>query len=180
MRLGENRKMNIAVRSDVELREAVQQIGYELTQLCDAHVEMHRHDGGHIPVACMESAVIHARSLIEFFENKRKKADDIVPADFLDDWAVPTSESWGRLCDFVPITHKHLMHLTWERVGNSTTTSYHIDRMAFDVVAIMKVFLAALKQHDSPAFGDLELAMQVAQASLAKAERSDLTAPADS
>jgi hypothetical protein len=62
--------------------------------------------------AALESALLHARSLIEFILDKPRRSDDMRPADFYPGWEGPPADVREQLDDERRLLHKYLVHLS--------------------------------------------------------------------
>lgn len=72
--------------------------------------------------AVLESFLIHARALTDFFQNKKTRSTDIVVGDFLDDWSVDVAD-WLR--EERQRIDKEIAHLTTERTTGTPKTKQH-------------------------------------------------------
>ena len=98
--------------------------------------------------AYLESMLLHARALAEFFVLSRSRPTDIRRWDFADEWTPTPAEAVTRLTDHVPTLDRHLSHLTWERVEAGTPLwEYH--GVADDVLTIAFAWLDHLNKTDS-------------------------------
>lgn len=68
--------------------------------------------------AVLESALLHARSLIEFMLDDARYADDMRPDAFYPGWPGPQGPVRDELDAERKLLHKHLVHLTWARAGS--------------------------------------------------------------
>jgi hypothetical protein len=57
--------------------------------------------------AVLESALLHARSLIEFMLDETRRPDDIRPDDFYPGWPGPADHLGDELDDERKLLHKH-------------------------------------------------------------------------
>ncbi len=129
---------------------------------------------GNLYAACMESALVHARSLVQFLDTKNKRYDDdIVPDDFALGWKPPQSEAFERLTAFIPAIHKHLMHLTWASVRDKTPTDYHEKEMAFDVHEVMGEWVAFAENANAPGAPQFRFAFDHATTTLGMARQAE-------
>lgn len=109
--------MTEPVRTVEELKRGLQHIFYELEMLM---ISCRRLKAG-TPSdswesnAYLESALVHARCLINFFKGAGYHKTDLRPTDFSDD-DLRLSAAVKPLLDDVVVINKHLGHLTWERV----------------------------------------------------------------
>jgi hypothetical protein len=102
---------------------AMSHVGYEATQMTRAATLI----GPGVPTstddqrfawnAALESALLHARALIDFMLDGKSHDDDIRPGDFYPGWSGPPPAVRTRLDRERKLLHKHLVHLTWKRVA---------------------------------------------------------------
>lgn len=110
---------------------AMGHVAYEVTQMTRAATLI----GPGVPTAtddqrtawnaALESALLHARALIEFMLDPKKHDDDIRPDDFYPGWAGPPPAVRARLDAERKLLHKHLSHLTWKRVSDEPAAWDH-------------------------------------------------------
>jgi hypothetical protein len=106
-----------------DLRSGIGDVGYEVDQMTWAASQLRPRTSPVAGVAeraawnaALESALIHARSHIEFMLDEPKHGDDMRPDDFYPGWAGPPPEARAQLDAERKLLHKHLVHLTWDRV----------------------------------------------------------------
>jgi hypothetical protein len=109
--------------TDRNLLAGISGLGYEVWQMTLAagrlpaqSPPMARVADGVAQNAALESALIHARSLIEFMLDPGKYEDDMRPDDFYPNWPGPPEEVRSQLDADRKLLNKFLVHLTWERV----------------------------------------------------------------
>jgi hypothetical protein len=155
-------------RSVVELQAAVEHIAFELQQLADlpaAQVYAAEHlDRDTWEIACFESALLHARNLLDFL-TRTARPDDMSARDFLgSEWYPPKSEELAMLKGLRERINKQLSHITWTRVDapHANNLSPHV--IACAVVRVFSDFVAALQRYRSEQAtwfeGPLGLALQ--------------------
>lgn len=71
----------------------------------------------HVENAMLESLLVHARVLKEFFDSKSRYKDNVIPSDF-----GFTSEDTGISQDVVGRMHKDLAHLSYSRLDRTPDT----------------------------------------------------------
>ena len=92
---------------------------YELEMLNATHYLYDVRDQKHRKGAILESFLLHARNLVEFFEGKPKYEDDLTCRDFQDLNGVPIEGiSLGFPNDFMKLLHKHLAHMSKVRLDD--------------------------------------------------------------
>lgn len=130
-------------RSDDELQKAAFWVGFELTQLTDAVAAMnatalHKRTGEYI--ACYESALLHLRSLVEFFFGKLKTIS-ISPLDFVPEWDSEKELSgFPAKDDIYKLLSKRLVHLDWARVEDDPAEADIIHLLPEAIKAIARSF----------------------------------------
>ncbi len=80
----------------------------------------------------LESFLVHARVLHDFFCQSRRWEDDIVASDFVGTWAKPSESDYGYLNAQKERLDKALAHLTTTRV------KYDTDGKVWDVATIRR------------------------------------------
>jgi hypothetical protein len=103
-----------ALRTKTELKNAVIHLSYEMKQMMAAAALLVRDgDGKDTSAAFLESALLHARNLIEFLTQK-PKADLVTSQHFLRNWTSSSNyEAENKELN------NWLAHLTWLRVNDS-------------------------------------------------------------
>lgn len=139
------------------VEEGLRHIGYELEQACQcaALLRAGTHQNDDDPVvhnALLESMLLHARSLIEFFVRPAGRFDDMALNDF-----VATKPRWKRGPDdavarlgtehIKTLLDKHLAHLTWPRVG-SNQPSWTYDDIPEDLWSVTNNWCEYLRRRD--------------------------------
>lgn len=105
--------------------------------------------------ALIESFLIHARVLRDFFCRRRHKPDDVIASDFVSGWTQPPASDYSYISAQKDRLDKALAHLTTTRVR------YDSEGKQWDVVTIMREikpmierFLAELPDDRKPWFKD--------------------------
>lgn len=158
-----------------QLDFAALHVGYELVQL--AKMSRRLQDPtlpGDAHNACLESMLLHARSLIEFTIEGRGKANDLHRSEFLPKWAPPKGEEAKRLRRAMPVLHKHLAHLTWERVDEGSQEWDYGDVVA-DLLHVFGAFVAELRAAGAPGEAPLTAALVQARAAIASSPTRRMT-----
>jgi len=133
---------------------ALQHFCYEFEQMCAMPGAMQRVDvlgEGDVYVACLESMLIHARSLISFLLGKenRQLQNAILPSRFVRNWKAPKSDASARLRKYEPVISQQLAHLTIERTTSGEIGDYHLVQLVPDLVETLEAFVEYLKVGDS-------------------------------
>lgn len=113
---------------------------YELEMLNATAQLYDPRDEKHSRSAILESFLLHARNLIEFFEGKPKYDDDLTCLDFLDEEGKPIQ---GVVLNF-PNTfktalHKHLAHMSKVRVKHKP--GWEIEKIRIEMNKEAKKFI---------------------------------------
>jgi hypothetical protein len=135
-------------RTVSELQEALHHIGYELWMTAEASMRIRsaQRDDDVIGInAYLESMLLHARALSDFFvDTKRGFPSDVRRTDFGDtDWQPGPAEPVARIKANSPVIDKRLAHLTWERV-NGDPHGWRFTDAAADLVAVADEWSAYL------------------------------------
>jgi hypothetical protein len=153
-------------RSHNELRGAVPDIDFELSQLVDTAVLLREFRESQndlapaasrqaaIEVASLESGLLHLRNVIDFFNTDQRR--DITARDFLDGerWAIPRTDAWKRLRSVRKMLDKHLSHISWERViarsrdPGGENPVWPLERLADDSLEVSTAFVGELRARD--------------------------------
>ena len=107
-----------------------------------------------LQIACLESGLLHVRSLTEFFDSASER--DVTASDFIGTWwSPPKTEALKRLRTSRGLLDKHLSHLTWERAAHRAENAdgenprWSVAGLAADVLIVFETFVAELKRRDS-------------------------------
>jgi hypothetical protein len=118
--------------TDHDLLAGIGHLGYEVTQMTWAAGRLRTQSSpaasvaeGAAQNAALESGLIHARSLIEFMLDEPRHDDDMRPDDFYPGWVGPPAEVRTQLDAERKLLHKHLVHLTWQRVKDEPAAWDH-------------------------------------------------------
>ncbi len=104
--------------------------------------------------ALVESFLLHARVLAEFFCSEGRK-DDIVAADFIPGWIRPTSSDWPYTEGCKTRLNKALAHLTMRRVTEyQTAEPWDIAKMKSELDNVIRRFHVELPVEMQPWFQD--------------------------
>lgn len=146
-------------RSPSEYVDAAGHVAYELDQLVqtsrwlqDTTLPTAVHN------ACLESMLVHARSLTHFLVVARDRSSDLHRDNFAGAWSPTPSEATARLLATLPVANKHLAHLTWERITQGQQP-WEYPNIAADVVRVFSEFLAEAKTYGRPGVLILESAL---------------------
>lgn len=131
-----------------DLDVAASHVVYEWVSLAEMTAELAKVTGQRalIENALLEAVLLHNRCLINFVCGNLKGGhakNDIQPADFLRrDWW-PEDEQFDRqLRGRLPMLNKHLAHLSWERVTDSTPVLWSVILVSHQTHWGMKLFTA--------------------------------------
>ena len=129
-------------RSDEELKSAAVHLHYEISMLFEA-VKL----AGTAPQpsslwnAVLESALVHARVLFDFFDpnpGTRKNLDDVIAADFFSGgWQGPNWET--KVSDLRSRINKKVAHLSYSRVENEI---WELDAFVAPLIGPIRRFLS--------------------------------------
>jgi len=105
-------------------------------------------------VACLEAALLHSRALIEFLfgrprtdGTRHRKASDESPRRFGTSWQANNPTAFDGWLDMID---KHLVHLSMNRVGNTSTAPAHFLTDIVDgLLAEVNDFVKALERDNS-------------------------------
>lgn len=142
-------------RSPDDLKRAWVEVQYEYSMLEQTATLLHAGnlDDTTVQNAVLESFLLHARALIDFFYPTRPRPDDIIAADFFssaDEWESLRAPPDPELEETRTRAHKRLAHLSFERLNATPETR------EWDVAAIfgkLEAAYEAFKQHASAAIG---------------------------
>jgi hypothetical protein len=135
---------HMAERSDADLKEGLKHVGYELYMLAESAAQLAATVWGSVEHnAYLEAQLLHARSLIDFFvvvkDEKSYRPDDMRRTEFAREWTPAPAEAVVRLRAAPKVIHKHLAHLTWERI-NTAGTEWKYVTIAGDVVDVARAW----------------------------------------
>lgn len=150
-------------RSPEQLELAALHVSYELVQLVkmSCYLEVQPLPG-ELHNACLESLLLHARSLIDFLLLGKGSSGDLHRSDFIPMWAPVKGEETKRLRAAMPMLHRHLAHLTWERV-DASEQEWSYRHIAADVLHVYADFVAQGRATDAPGLAQLESALMQAK-----------------
>lgn len=137
-------------RSSEELENGLDQVGYELRMMAHATSilrcaqQQEVGDSRMLQNALLESALLHVRSLIEFFIHDCKRPSDICRTDFAPDWEPAPQDVAKRLRERQQMLHRYLAHLTWERVDRSAP-AWEYPTVADDVLQVARAWSEHLR-----------------------------------
>jgi hypothetical protein len=139
-------------RDRESLRAAVLDIDFELHQLVDV-ARQAEPPTGTLEVASLESALLHVRNLLAFFDGG--EPNWITVKDYLPRWSPPKSVAMRRLRGMRDLLNAHLSHLSWERVTNRANMAdnpeWSVHGLADDVLMVFTAFVERLQAVDSEA-----------------------------
>lgn len=157
MALRVGRRAGGDVRSAEQRKRAATHIAYEVAAL-EVTSEIFEQTSDRF---VFEAFLIHARSLRDFFWEKRsgrgKRANDVVAEEFFADSQVWRSaegpKTRGILDTWEPID-RQLTHLTWDRADPSRFRDLerYVPTLASELLEQWEKFLAALSREDAGAF----------------------------
>ena len=129
-------------RTTKELKGGLQQLTYEFNMLNSlAYIlAFDRNAQGVIHNALLESFLIHARTLIDFFYDECPYPDDIIAAHFLakEKWESIRLEKSQLLGNVVKNANKYLAHITYTRLQGKISWPYM--KIANEIEAIKNIF----------------------------------------
>lgn len=118
MKKGENQVPDRDSRSQNDLKQASFHLNYELNMLFISRVALTNArnneptaiKNAYLLNAILESFLIHARNLIDFFYSNSRYSDDVVAEDFIYDWRTQEPTATDLLNDTRTRANKHLVH----------------------------------------------------------------------
>lgn len=153
-------------KSPQDFNNATGHIAYELEQLvATSRYLAARTLPGVLHNACLESMLVHVRSLADFLLCDKGDPTDLHRSAFVGAWTPPPSEQATELRKARWVINKHLAHLTWNRVGHGGTP-WSSDDLAGYVVHVFGEFVAEAVAQGAPASAVFESALARAQALL--------------
>lgn len=154
-------------RTHADLVEGLEHVGYELTMTAETSALLRWAPDGVVHDALLESMLLHVRSLTDFFvyTSPRPKPTDILRTDFAPEWTPPQPEATRALAGRDAL-HKHLAHLTWERVDDGKQ-SYAL-AAAQDIIVIADAWSRHLAVHAPALQPVLQKSVLDAQAAVAR------------
>ncbi|HZM79646.1 MAG TPA: hypothetical protein VFC19_28270 [Candidatus Limnocylindrales bacterium] len=137
------------VKTQTELIDGLRHVGYEVTMTAESAARLGRHvTDEFVRNALLESMLLHIRSLTDFFvyTNPRPRPTDMLRIHFAPEWTAPKPEATRVLAGRNAL-HKHLAHLTWERVDQGKQ-GYPL-AAAQDIIRIADAWSRHLGAHDA-------------------------------
>lgn len=139
------------MRMDDELTQAMGHIGSELYMLCAVGARLRDGDilgDDAVRAACIESVLIHARVLRDFFIG-HARYDDLNRTEFAAgaDWQPTPEQAVARLRAQKESVDKFLAHLTWSRV-DVTWPELDYQGIVQDVLAIAEAWAEHLRDRN--------------------------------
>ncbi len=141
-------------------------VNYELSTLCEMPTLAARYDEsgpGSVKNACLESALLHGRLLIEFLVGRPQRnggrsrsSRDVAPTDFLPGWEYPEPE---RFDQYLEIIDPHVAHLSKQRSNIGTPKPGYLTSLADDILAGVHFFAQALVAAGSPYASNFQTAV---------------------
>jgi hypothetical protein len=101
--------------------------------------------------ALLESMLLHARTLTDFFVRPSGQRTDIRHDDFTPEapkWTPAPRDAADRARAAIPAMNKHLAHLTWERVEDGKQ-GWQPGTIVQDLMQIAEAWCDHLAQHDA-------------------------------
>lgn len=102
--------------------------------------------------AYLESTLLHARSLADFFVRDSGRRADIRRIDFADEWTPEPNDAVRRVVGTYNDLNKHLAHLTWDRVADAGPTQWSPVVLVTDIVHIADAWSRHLAGTDHELF----------------------------
>ena len=163
-------------RDRLELAKASEHLHYEIGMLTDTAVCLNkgipeletisasgRAHAEIIKNALLESFVLHARALADFFYNDSPRPDDVVAADYVSDWAKRRATESPLLQGLRSRAGKEIAHLTFGRLLVKDVAK---DWSFADITKEMRCLLIAFLQEVSDA--QLSIGMKQEKAAVEK------------
>ena len=167
---------NPIARSEEELIAGIQTVGFELRMLAHsfALLERERLDGNDAMAenAYIDSAHLHARSLIDFLLMDSRYATDIRRTDFASEWTPGPEKAIKRLKDNYPLLHKYLAHLTWERADRQAP-AWNYPEIASDLIDVAAEWSRHVNKEDETLWGAFQPDVFLARKTLTGEETED-------
>jgi hypothetical protein len=103
--------------------------------------------------ACLESLLIHARNLIEFFGGRRNvKYSQASHRDYVSQAMSPSDEAKHSLA----VIDQYLAHLDWVRARPDPPPAREISQIVDELLSLSRSFVGALKAESSPLANNFE------------------------
>jgi hypothetical protein len=141
---------------DDEVRRCADHLSYEISMLAQLPVlvaEFEREGPVILKIACLESLLVHARTLIEFIVG-RQRPRDITPSMFL--WEPSDTRAFD---EYLRLIDKNLAHLSRERASLPTSPAWPVNEMVDKILEALRPFVDTLKKVGSPYATLIEQAM---------------------
>lgn len=149
-----------------QLELCVNALGYEIETLIglESETEKFGRTGPAIVYhACLESALLHAREVIEFLAGRERNGNpwsgqDLQPFHLVEEW--PDADPWD-LRRHLELIDPYLAHLSLER-GKipGDNKDWSLKEIIGDIVEVLREFLGALKLADSRHAATIAIAMR--------------------
>jgi len=99
-----------------------------------------------LKIACLEAALVHARTLIEFVGGRQRQGKDITPGHFVSGWdpAIQLNEKYLEKID------QYLAHLSLARTKLETETKWNLTEMVGDIMQALRPFADRMETEGSP------------------------------
>lgn len=130
-----------------DLKEASFHLNYEINMLFISRVALSEAKNnasgaiknGYLLNAILESFLIHARNLIDFFYLDSPRPDDVVAEHFIKNWNRQRPPVTDLLKNTKSQANKHLAHLTYQR-RSLDQPSWAFERIERDLINVLKKF----------------------------------------
>ena len=143
-----------------DLLTASTHVGYEVEQMVRAALASRDAGSAVVRIALMESALFHARALLEFLQGTNHP-NDIQATEFTPGW-----ECSADLTARKKAIDRHLAHLTWSRVEEGTER-WEFPDLLREVLDAYRVFVRSAP--DGPASANLAQKLSEVDARLQRA-----------
>ena len=137
------------MRTDRQLAEQSEHVFYEMAMLIGIPKKLDSTYDDITKNALLESFVIHARQLVDFFYDHRQKDDGIVSSDFFDDpvreWRKVRGKEENHLKELVKRAGEEIAHLTLTRV--QPKKDWNFVRIANEIEQRCDTFLKCVRRN---------------------------------
>lgn len=140
--------------SQADLKKASFHLDHELNMLFVSKVELSKTKknspdairNAYLVNAMLETFLIHARNLIDFFYNDSPRKDDVVAKDFVSDWETLRPTFTVLLVETRDNANKHLTHLTYARIDLTEPWKWHFEEIESNLVEVLNKFFETVSE----------------------------------